>query len=43
MKEEEMREIARLIALALTDYEKNREAIVQSVKQLTSRFPIYRS
>ena len=42
MKEEEMREIARLIALALTDYEKNREAIVQSVKQLTSRFPIYR-
>lgn len=41
MKEAEMREIARLITLALTDCEKYREEVIQGVKRLTTRFPLY--
>lgn len=41
MKEVEMKEIARLIAMTLTDFEKNRDEVVKAVKQLTSRFPLY--
>jgi glycine hydroxymethyltransferase len=41
MKEAEMKEIAGLIAMALTHDEKNREEVVKAVKHLTSRFPLY--
>jgi len=41
MKEAEMEEIARLIAMTLTNFEGNREEVVRIVKQLTSRFPLY--
>ncbi|MBP7175365.1 MAG: serine hydroxymethyltransferase [Thermoclostridium sp.] len=41
MKEAEMEEIARLIAMTLTNFEGNREEVVRTVKQLTSRFPLY--
>jgi len=41
MKENEMKEIARLITLALTDFEKNKDEVTDAVKQLTSRFPLY--
>lgn len=41
MKEAEMTEIARLITMALTDFEKNREDVSQAVKQLSARFPLY--
>lgn len=42
MKEAEMEEIARLIAMALSDFDKNRDEVIQGVKQLTSRFPIHK-
>ncbi len=42
MKEAEMEEIARLIAMALSDFDKNRDEVTRGVKQLTSRFPIHK-
>lgn len=42
MEEAEMEEIARLIAMALSDFDKNRDEVIQGVKQLTSRFPIHK-
>lgn len=41
MKEAEMAEIARLIAMTLTNFEGNKEEVVKTVKQLTPRFPLY--
>ncbi|NLO38605.1 MAG: serine hydroxymethyltransferase, partial [Ruminiclostridium sp.] len=41
MKEAEMAEIARMIAMTLTNFEGNKEEVVKTVKQLTSRFPLY--
>lgn len=41
MKENEMKEIARLITLALSDFEKNKDEVLKSVRELTSRFPLY--
>jgi glycine hydroxymethyltransferase len=41
MKEAEMKEIARLIDMALNNFEKNRDEVVKAVKQLTSRFLLY--
>jgi glycine hydroxymethyltransferase len=42
MKEAEMKEIATLIDLALSgEFEKNKEAIIGRVGQLTTRFPLY--
>lgn len=42
MKEPEMREIARLIDLALSEaFESNKPAIITGVKELTDRFPLY--
>lgn len=40
MKEAQMKEIAWLISLALTDFEKNKDEVVQAVKVLTSKFPL---
>ncbi|NMA66464.1 MAG: serine hydroxymethyltransferase [Clostridiaceae bacterium] len=43
MKEDEMKEIASLIDMALSGgFEKNKEAIIQRVGQLTARFPLYK-
>ncbi|MDD4295647.1 MAG: serine hydroxymethyltransferase [Ruminiclostridium sp.] len=41
MKETEMKEIAGLINLALTDFDKNKDEVINAVKLLMSRFPIY--
>ncbi len=41
MKETEMKEIARLISLALNDFNKNKDEVINAVKLLMSRFPIY--
>jgi len=41
MKENEMKEIARLITLALTGFEKNKAEVINAVKKLTGRFPLY--
>ncbi|HBN83832.1 MAG TPA: serine hydroxymethyltransferase, partial [Clostridiales bacterium] len=41
MKEEDMVEIAELIHMTLTDYEKNKEAVKERVKQLTEKCPLY--
>ncbi len=41
MKETEMKEIARLINLALNDFNKNKDEVINAVKLLMSRFPIY--
>jgi len=41
MKEAEMKEIGKLIAMTLTDFDKNKESVIHTVEQLTSRFPLY--
>jgi glycine hydroxymethyltransferase len=41
MKEDEMREIAKLIAMAIDDFTTNKNYVIKSVKQLTERFPLY--
>jgi glycine hydroxymethyltransferase len=41
MKEEDMRQIARAISLALPDFEKNREQILGIVDDLCKRYPLY--
>lgn len=41
MKEPEMRKIAELIAMTLDNFEKNRETVINSVRELTVRFPLY--
>ena len=41
MKEAEMKEIAEMISLALTDFDKNKETVIERVNNLTSRFPLY--
>lgn len=41
MKETEMKEIARLMELALTDFGKNKDEVINAVKLLTSDFPLY--
>jgi glycine/serine hydroxymethyltransferase len=42
MKEEEMREIAGLIDMALSgNYEANKAEIISRVNELTRRFPLY--
>lgn len=42
MKEDEMKEIAEFIGMALDgDFEKNKGAIIDRVGQLTARFPLY--
>ena len=43
MKEEDMRQIARAIALAIEDPEKNSEEAKTMVKELTDRYPLYES
>lgn len=41
MKEAEMEEIAKLIKMALTDADNNKEYVIDAVKQLTTRFPLF--
>lgn len=41
MKEEQMVEIAHLINLTLTDYEKNRDTVKAKVQALCKQFPLY--
>lgn len=41
MKEAEMKEIARLIHLTITDYENSSDTVVKGVKALTEKFPLY--
>ena len=40
-KEEDMKTIAHLIKLTLTDFEEKKEEIIQSVKTLCDKYPIY--
>jgi glycine hydroxymethyltransferase len=41
MKEEDMREIANLITLTLTDPENSREAVIKRVSELVKKYPLY--
>ncbi len=41
MKEPEMKEIAKLIAMTLEDFDENKETVIKWVQQLTTRFPLY--
>jgi len=41
MKEEDMRQIARAISLALGDLDKNREEVLGIVDELCKRYPLY--
>ncbi|MFO7154468.1 MAG: serine hydroxymethyltransferase [Caldicoprobacter oshimai] len=41
MKEEDMRQISRAISLALPDFEKNREQVLEIVDDLCKRYPLY--
>lgn len=41
MKEAEMEEISKLIKMALTDADNNKEYVIDAVKQLTTRFPLF--
>ena len=41
MKEEDMRQIARLIKMTLTDFEGTKEEVRNSVKELVSRYKLY--
>ncbi len=40
-KEEDMKTIARLIKLTITDFEEKKEEIIQTVKTLCDKYPIY--
>ena len=40
-KEEEMREVARFMGMVARDFEANKEAVSESVKALTAKFPLY--
>lgn len=41
MKEEEMEEIAELINLTLTDFNNSKDYVINKVKDICSRFPLY--
>lgn len=41
MKEDEMREIAKLISMTIDDFASNKDFVIESVKRLTARFPLY--
>lgn len=41
MKEEDMKEIAAIIAMTLKDYENNKEEVKARVKALTLKYPLY--
>ncbi|HOJ12573.1 MAG TPA: serine hydroxymethyltransferase [Clostridiales bacterium] len=41
MKEEDMEEIAELINLTLTDFDNSRDRIIQNVKGICSKYPLY--
>jgi len=42
MKEEDMKEIASLIALTINSFEEKKDEIVKRVKALTEKYPLYR-
>ena len=42
MKEEDMREIAALISLAVKDAETNRDEILSRVAALCKKYPLYK-
>lgn len=41
MKEEDMKEIAEIIYLAISDFEKNKETAANKVKTLVQKYPLY--
>jgi glycine hydroxymethyltransferase len=41
MKEEDMREIARAISLAISDFDRNKEQVLSMVDSLCKRYPLY--
>ncbi len=41
MKEPEMAEITKFISMTLSDFDKNKETVINAVKELTDRFPLY--
>jgi len=41
MKEEDMKQIARAISLAIEDFEKNRQEVLNIVEDLCSKYPLY--
>ena len=41
MKEEDMKEIAALIALTLNSFEEKKEEVINRVKALTEKYPLY--
>lgn len=43
MKEEEMKIIAELISLTIENFEQNKNKVINEVKKLCSRFPLYES
>ncbi|MBO7288790.1 MAG: serine hydroxymethyltransferase [Clostridia bacterium] len=42
MKEEDMKEIASLIALTINSFEEKKDEIVERVKKLTDKYPLYK-
>jgi glycine hydroxymethyltransferase len=42
MKEEDMKEIAKLIKLTLTDFDNSAEQVRQRVRALCEKHPLYR-
>ncbi|NJD04010.1 MAG: serine hydroxymethyltransferase [Ruminiclostridium sp.] len=42
MKEEDMREIAEMIRMTVTDFDNTKEKVISKVKQLCDRYPLYR-
>jgi glycine hydroxymethyltransferase len=41
MKEDDMEEIAELICLTLTDFEANKDAVIERVAKLIAKYPLY--
>lgn len=41
MKEEDMKEIAALIALTLNSFDEKKEEVIKRVKALTEKYPLY--
>ena len=42
MKEDDMREIAEMIKLTITDFDNTKEKVILKVKQLCDKYPLYR-
>jgi glycine hydroxymethyltransferase len=42
MKEEDMKEIAELIHLTITDFDNSKDSIINRVETLSGKYPLYR-